>query len=357
MFSETSDPYLLAALWAGTIALVLTLALAAVIVVLRLNLHRQERRWGAFVEQWRPLLLAMIMEPDEPPTLPALAQQDRTMFLRLWVYLHESVRGPAAEQLNQAARVLQMDRTARRLLVRGSRAERLQAVLALGYLGDEAAWDALLKLARRADGLVSVNAARALVQIDAFKAAQTLMPLILSRRDWDVSRVAAFLVEARDAFWLHLVRQLPDMQPRDLPRALRLADALRLKLPVGAVRVLLRPGQPSAVVQVALRLVANGELLDEIRACLQHPDWRVREQAIQQLAQQATREDTPALARLLDDPRWDVRMAAAQALAQLPFLADEELAGLGRPTDMSDVGDVGDVGDVVRHVLAERAWA
>ena len=203
-------------------------------------------------------------------------------------------------------------------------------------------------MARRADGLVSVNAARALIQIDAFKGAETLMPLILARRDWDVSRVAAFLVEARDAFWLHLVRQLPSMPPRDLPRALRLADALRLKLPDGAVRVLLQGNQTSAVVQVALRLVANGELLDEIRACLRHPDWRVREQAAQQLAQQATPTDTPALVQLLDDPRWNVRMGAAQALAQLPFLSDEQLAALARP------GDAGET--VVRHVLAERAW-
>ena len=348
MFSATSDPYLLAALWAGTVALALTLALAAVIVVLRLNLQRREQRWSAFVERWRPLLLAMMMEPDEPPTLPALARTERTLFLRLWVYLHESVRGPAAEQLNQAARVLQINRTARQLLAHGSRAERLQAVLALGYLRDEAAWATLLKLARRADGLVSVNAARALIQIDAFKGAEALMPLILNRRDWDVSRVAAFLVEARDAFWLHLVRQLPSLPPRDLPRALRLADALRLKLPANAVRVLLQPSQASGVVQVALRLVNTGELLSEVRACLRHPDWRVREQATQQLAQQATPDDTPVLARLLDDPRWDVRMGAAQALARLPFLNDEQLADLARP------GGVGE--SVLHHVLAERAW-
>lgn len=349
MFSATSDPYILAALWAGTVALALTLALAAVIVVLRLNLQHQERRWNSFVERWRPLLLAMMMEPDEPPTLPPLARTERTLFLRLWVYLHESVRGSAAEQLNQAARVLQVDRTARRLLVHASRAERLQAVLAVGYLRDVIAWDALLKLASHADGLVSVNAARALIQIDAFRGAKALMPLILTRRDWDVSRVAAFLVEARDAFWLRLVRQLPTLPPSDLPRALRLADALRLKLPTTTVRVLLQPSQPSTVVQVALQLVASGELTEDIRACLLHPDWRVREQATQRLAQQATPEDISALARLLYDPRWDVRMGAAQALAQLPFLSDEQLTELGRPGTASDT--------VVRHVLAERTWA
>ena len=79
-------------------------------------------------------------------------------------------------------------------------------------------------------------------------------------------------------------------------------------------------------VLVALRLVVSGDLLDEVRSCLQHPDWRVREQATQQLAQQATPDDTPALARLLDDPRWDVRMGAAQALARpgVPAMAQAD---------------------------------
>jgi hypothetical protein len=348
VFSATSDPYLVAAQWVGSIALALTLTLAAVIVLLRLRLQRQERRWSKFVERWRPLLLAMMMMPDEPPTLPALSRAERTLFLRLWVYLHESVRGAVADQLNQAARVLEIDHTARQLLVRGSRAERLQAVLTLGYLRDGTAWAALLKLARHADGLLSVNAARALIQIDAFRGAETLMPLILSRNDWDVSRVAAFLAEAREAFWLLLVRQLPTLQAGELPRALRLADALRLKLPATAVRGLLQPGQPAPVVQAALRLLNPGDLPDELRACLRHPEPLVREQAAHQLGQQATPADIPALTELLADPSWEVRMGAARALAQQPFMSAGQLTALQGPDNPSN--------DVLRHVLAERAW-
>lgn len=42
-------------------------------------------------------------------------------------------------------------------------------------------------------------------------------------------------------------------------------------------------------------------------------------------------------------------MGAAQALARLPYLSDEQLADLSCP------GQPGET--VVRHVLAERAWA
>lgn len=349
MFSETSDPYLIWAWRGGVVALSLTALLAVVIVLMRLNTRRQERRWNAFVAHWRPLLLGVMMLPDEPPTLPALPRRYRPHFLRLWVYLHESVRGEAAEQLNRAARVLQIDRTARQSLRWASRAQQLQAVLALGYLRDRPAWNGLLGLARQRDPLVSVNAARALIQIDPLAGAQALMPLILSRQDWDVSRVAAFLVEARDAFWLLLVRQLPQLGSGDTQRALRLADALRLKLPVNALQRLLEPAQPPAVVAAALRLLPAGDGHDALLRCLDHADFRVREAALQQLAQRALPDDQAAIEARLADPQWRVRMAAAQTLAELPFVALDDLLQRTEPGSPAH--------EVLRHVQAEQVWS
>lgn len=348
MFSATSDPYLLWAWRGGVVALSLTALLAVLIVLMRLNTRRQERRWNAFVAHWRPLLLGVMMLPDEPPTLPALPRRDRGHFLRLWVYLHESVRGEAAEQLNRAARMLQVDRTARQRLGWASRAQRLQAVLALGYLRDRPAWQGLLTLARARDPLVSVNAARALIQIDPLAGAQALMPLILSRQDWDVSRVAAFLVEAREAFWLLLVRQLPRLRAGDTARALRLADALRLKLPANASQRLLDPAQPPEVVAPALRLLPVGEGHEALLRCLGHEDPRVREAALQQLAQRAVPGDLSAIEAALADPQWRVRMAAAQTLAELPFADLDELLQRAEPGSPAH--------GVLRHVWAERDW-
>ncbi len=348
MFSTISDPYLRVAAVAGAAAVGLTLAIGILIIALRVQGRGDDRRWQAFVAQWRPVLLAAMLSPLQAE-LPALARRDHGRFLRLWTYLHESVRGDASERLNRVALELGIDRSARDFLRRGSRAQQLQAILAAGYLQDRSAWGTLQAMARSPDGLVSVNAARALIRIDALEGAQFLMPLILARDDWEVTRVAVFLVDAREAFWLLLIKGLPALQPRDLPRALALAEALRLQLPAATLRYLLDPGRPPAVTCRALRLAAAAELLPEVQRCLSHPDPDVRLQAALALARLGGPDDVPRLEALLEDSQWPVRLGAAQALAALPYLTTAQLVALQRPG--------GAANDVLRHVAAEREWA
>ena len=348
MSSTPSDPYLLVAFWTGVVSMALTVLVAAVVVLLRLRLRRQERQWNGFVARWRPLLMSVMVEP-EPQPLPQLPPHEALLFLRLWAYLHESVRGDSPQRLNDAARQLKVDVAARALLERGSRAEQLLAILSVGHLRDAAAWQPLLGLASHPDGLISVNAARSLVQIDPFEGAQSLMRLILRRDDWDLTRVATFLGEAREAFWLLLVKGIVDMPPADLLRALRLADALRLSLPPATLRFLLSPGQPPPVVAGALRLAETQELGPEVRRCLDHEDWRVREQAVRQLGRLGQPPDLPALTALLEDGEWPVRLATAQTLAQLPFLDRAQLSALHREGSASH--------GILLHVLTEQATA
>ncbi len=346
MSSGISDPWLRAALGVGVVAMLLTLALVLAIVFLRLRLRWRERRWDRFVETWRPALLAAMLGGARPAVLPVLRANEHVLFLRLWTYLQESVRGDAARVLNETAMHLRLDATARTLLRRGSRTEKLQATLAAGYLRDIAAWDMLVALARGRDSLLSVHAARALVRINPLRAANGLMPLLLARTDWDLARVAGFLGEARHAFWLLMAKVIPRVKPADLPRALLLAEALRLQLPDATVARLLAPGQSPAVLQAALRLAEAPPLGAAVRACLDHADAGVREQAALQLARLAGPDDIPVLGRLLDDPEWPVRMAAARSLARLPYLSTEELEGLGELHPGA--------APVLRHVLAER---
>ena len=348
MFSTTSDPFLRVAVVAGATAVALTLAVAIVIVGLRVRGRSDDRRWHEFVAHWRPVLLAAMLSPVLSD-LPALARRDHGRFLRLWTYLHESVRGDASERLNRVALELAIDRSARDFLRRGSRAQQLQAILAAGYLKDRSAWGTLREMARSCDGLVSINAARALIQIDALEGAQFLMPLILARHDWEVTRVAVFLIDAREAFWLLLIKRLPALEPRDLPRALALTEALRLQLPAVTLRYLLDAHQPPAVVCCALRLAAAAELAQDVRRCLSHADADVRLQAALALARLGGPDDVPLLTALLDDAQWPVRLGAAQALSSLPFLSTAQLAALQRPG--------GAANDVLRHVVAEREWA
>ena len=348
MFKFLSDPYLVAAFLAGAISAFFTVVIAVVVIALRLRLRRDERRWDRFVGSWRPALLGAMVEPGAAP-LPPLAPRQAVLFMRLWAYLHESVRGESARRLNDAARLLGVDVTARKLLRRGSRADKLLAILSVGHLRDALARDDLLALAAHPDAVLSVNAARALIQIDAPAGARQLMPLILAREDWDVARVAGLLVEARETFAALLVQDIPQLATTQLVRALRLGCALRLALPPATLRFLLDPSRPAAVVAEALRLADNAELADEVRRCLYADDPRVREQAARQLASLGGPADVALLAGLLDDAIWPVRLAAVQALVALPFMDQRQLDALRQSGSASE--------PIFLHVLAQRELA
>jgi HEAT repeat protein len=324
---------------------VFTVALATAIIVLRLRLRARERAWQLFVQRWRPLLLAAILDP-EPGTLPSLAPREHVAFLRLWAYLHESLRGEAATRLNEAAVALGLDRTVRRLLRAGARAEKLQAVVAAGLLRDQPSWEALVEIAHSADSLLSVNAARSLVRIDPLAAAQVLVPLLVRREDWDLSRVASFLDEARQPFWLVMAKAIPELAGEPLARALLLAEALRLQLPDATLARLLQEGQPPSVVHAALQLADSPLLAQAVRDCLAHPDPRVRTAAAMRMRRLASAQDQPALQALLQDPAWPVRQAAAQALCALPSLDATDLELLLQANPLA--------ADVLRQALSER---
>lgn len=328
-FKPLSDPFLAAALWIGLAAFGLTLALSASIVALRLQQGRRERRWRTFVASWRPALLEVMLAGAAAP-LPPLLPGDHVLFLRLWAYLHESVRGVAGESLNKVAHAVDVDRTMRRLLVTGCRSDKLLAVLAAGFLRDEKSWAPLRKICDGPDSLLSVNAARSLVRIDALRAAEQLPDLLVRRTDWDLARVGGFLAEAQGPFWLALARSIPRLQPHELRRALQLAPVLRASLPVATLARLLHPSQPADVVAAALPLIEAPELASLVRSCLGHPDPRVREQAALAMARLAEPADLSALEQLLADANRPVRMAAARTLCSLAFLSPEALDGLER---------------------------
>lgn len=346
-FSTLSDPILAVAFWTGLVALALTLLLGAQIVYLRAALRRDERREQAAIAKWRPHLNAALTG-EAPAALPALLRRERAVFLKLWLHLHQSVRGEASAGLNDVGYRLGCDSIARALMQRGNRAERLLAVLALGHLRDVSAWPMLLAEAGRADRATSVHALWALVQVDPATAARQLTPLLLERDDWALSQVANILQEAREHCVPVLAGAIPRMPPERLPRALHLAEALRIALPSSLLATLLRSTTVD-VVGAALRLTAAPDLLDDARALLTHGDWRVRVQAAKALGRIGDRSDIERLRILLGDPQWWVRYRAAQALAAMPFLSPTDLDALCRDTPDRFAADM------LRQVLAEQA--
>jgi HEAT repeat protein len=321
-----ADPILAAAFWTGIAALLLTLLLGLQIVRLRISLRSRERRQARTLARWRPVLNAAVVG-DIPPELPRLSAAERLHFIKLWVHLHASLRGEAGAALNAIARRLGLDAEARAMLGRRARTERLLAALMLGHLGDREAWPQLLRLAGLDDPALSLTALWALVRIDPQAAAEYLTPLFVEREDWAMSHVAGILQQAGAPVAAVLAGMLPRLSVERLPRALRIAEALRVELPAGTLAAALA-NDSVAVMIAALRIVNTPLLQDRVRALLAHPDWQVRVQAAKALGRIGERGDVERLVALLADREWWVRYRAAQSLAGLPWLKRADLDAL-----------------------------
>jgi HEAT repeat protein len=324
--SAGGDPILAAAFWTGIGALLLTLLLGVQIIRLRIGLRARQRREARTLARWRPILNAAIVG-DCPPELPRLAVAERLPFIKLWVHLQASLRGEAGAALNDIACRLGLDSDARSMLGRRARTERLLAALMLGHLGDRQAWPQLLRLAGMDDPTLSLTALWALVRIDPRAAAEYLTPLFVERDDWAMSHVAGILQQAGTPVASVLAGMLPRLDPQRLPRALRIAEALRIELPAEALRAALDKAE-IAVITGALRIVNTPLLQEPVRALLAHEDWQVRVQAAKALGRIGGRADTERLVALLADREWWVRYRAAQALVELPWMTRAGLDAL-----------------------------
>ena len=320
------DPILAAAFWTGIGALLLTLLLGLEILRLRIFLRARQRRETRTLARWRPILNAAIVG-DSPPQLPKLATAERLHFIKLWVHLQASLRGEAGAALNAIAARLGLDVEARAMLGRRARTERLLAALMLGHLGDRQAWPQLLRLAGMDDPTLSLTALWALVRIDPQAAAEYLTPLFIEREDWAMSHVAGILQQAGAPVVAVLAGMLPRLGLERLPRALRIAEALRVELPPEPLAAALASGDV-AVVTAALRIVNTPLLQDAVRARLQDEDWQVRVQAAKALGRIGDPGDVERMVLLLADREWWVRYRAAQALVELPWLKRADLSAL-----------------------------
>jgi HEAT repeat protein len=286
----------------------------------------------------------------EQADLPALPARERLPFLKLWVHLQGSLRGEARDALNAIARELGVEASARRLLDGGRRAERLLAALTLGHLRDAQAWPQLLRLSALSDRTLALTAIWAMVRIDAHAAAQHILPAYLAHEDWSLSHVAAMLQEAPVPAGAALAELLPSVPHAQLPRALRMAEALRMAVPVAVLRGALASSDV-AVLVAALRSVTMQDTIDAVRGLLGHAHWQVRVQAARAMGRIGAPEDIGRLEPLLADREWWVRYRAAQAAVELANL-------YGMPLDQvrAHLSDRF-AADMLSQVLAEKGLA
>lgn len=313
----------------GVVVAILTIVMLCGILLMRLWLLVKERRRKRFYKVWRPLLVQCV--EDVPQAVPRVSRLDRLHFLYYWNYFHESLRGEAKQRLNQVARLAGMDRTAAGMLKRGGVRKRLLAIATLGHLRERSVWNELQDLAASDHPVLSLAAARALIQIDAKAAMPVLSPLIGAREDWSPTKVAAILREAGPDL---IVRPLAiaafSAPPGMAVRLISYLEATQSKDVLPLVRsLMLRWSADDRVQAAALSLIGrcqDPQDLEIVRSYVSHSNWQVRAQAVIALGKMGVRSDETRLIAMLADPQWEVRYRAAEALAGLPFVTRDRLA-------------------------------
>jgi hypothetical protein len=312
------------AVWAGLVALTVSLALSTYIALLRFRLARRLKYENRCVARWRPMLLETV--DTMPMQLPAIEPRDRFVFLSLWNQFQESLRGPARHRLKAVALRQRMDVAARNMVERGNVRMQFIGVATLGQLGDQESWSMLEKLALGSHAQLSLAAARALVQIDAARAIDVLLPVLAERDDWPLSRLESILTEADPAVTtLPLVTTIDFTPPSRLPKLIALLDSADATLARPKIRELLRRTDDVDTLAACLKsrhLPPEAALIERFTA---HASWQVRTQAARAMGSAARPGDEKTLIRMLEDPVWWVRYRAAQALVSLPFLTREDL--------------------------------
>ncbi len=338
------DPFIRFAFWSGLLSFMLTALIVLTIVYLRLRRQRAEQRERQFVAHWQPLLHQAIDDPAL--ALPDLDGAHQVLFLKLWNHLNETLPAQSRVGLNRIAARYGAFAMAHKMLSGAGRARHLLAILTFGHLRDVAAWHDLMAEAVHIDSTASLNALRALAQIDAAAVIREMTPLLLSRDDWTVGRLVVIFQESPPRFYAPLMHAA-EHGPKQI-KALRLVEGLHLPLPLPTLGHLLSDPMPPDVIVAALRVTLYPQLLVVVRDHLAHADWRVRVQAVKALGRIGRASDVGLLSSLLDDPEWWVRYRTAQALADVPTFNRSMFDQLLATTDDPYARDI------LNQVLAER---
>jgi hypothetical protein len=326
-FAIYSDPLLRPVFWTGVGVVAMALAMVVIVFAFRVRLLLRQRREQRFIMNWRPLLMQSVDRLPEP--LPPLPAADRAAFLRLWNYLQESLRGQATGNLNRLLVACRLDEYANRLIASRRIADQLLGAVTLGHLREPGADDALRPLAEGPHPLLSLVAARALLQIDPVQNLDWFMIQLARRTDWPLGKVAAVLSEpGADTITGPLIAAIEALAGNGgggLVRLLNLLEIAHAERAAPVLRRILREAKDEQAIAASLRAVRDPRDLPLVRGLVAHSAWFVRVRAAQALGRLGAPEDRKLLTQMLSDAHWWVRYRAAQALVALPSVTTGEL--------------------------------
>lgn len=346
-FLIDAAPKIVFAFWLGITVVVVTVVMLTVILVMRQVMVRRERNHQRAAAAWRTILVAA--EAGAPVTASSLPRRDVTGFLEVWNELHEAHPG-RNDGLLRVATAVDLDRHLFRLLGNGGFHNQVVVIIALGHLRNR---DHFARVARYIDDkspIVSLCAARALMQMDPSTAVSMFVPQIVRRDDWSQGSIAAILHEtSTPAMSKELSLATLQANADVVPRLVRFLAAVSPEETAPVIRTILASAADDHLISTCLQVMSRTADLVSVRSLLQHPRWHVRMHAAATIGRLGVPGDELLLVDMLSDEHWWVRYRTAQGLLKLPFL-DESRVRRIRDEHADQFAR-----DILDHVLAERA--
>jgi hypothetical protein len=336
------------AFWLGVAVAAMTLVMMAATLTMRRLALRRERIYAAAVALWRPIIVA---DAGSVATeIPSLSARDRSGFIRVWNDVHESLRGGTTDKLAKIAREVGLEQHLYHSLQSATFHDRVMAVIALGYVRSVESIGHVARYLDDKSPIMSLCAARALMQIDPVRAAPQLVPRVVERSDWSQGSIAAILQETGGAIVSgQLTEATLKAEGEAASRLIRLLAGVSPASAAPIIRDWLRSAADEHLISTCLQVMSNQADLDCVRPLLAHPRWHIRMQAATTLGRLGMPGDEQRLIGMLSDSQWWVRYRAAGGLLNLSFVGTVRLRQI--QGTLSDAY----ARDIITHVLAELA--
>lgn len=343
-----ADPKIVFAFWLGSLVVTVAVVMLVVILCMRQAMLRRERGHERAAVRWRRIL----GDAAAGGTLGVgarLGRHELSGFVDAWNHVHDGLGGRPVPALQRIARDIDLERQLYRSLDHGGFHKRVMALVALGFLRSASQFDRIAAHLDDHSSIVSLSAARALMQTDPGRAVAMFVPHIVTRNDWSASGVAAILKEAGAAVVSRELCEVALQANADVaPRLIRFLADVSPEDAAPVIRKILRTSTDEHLMSTCLQVMSQADDLSLVRPLLARDRWHVRMHAAAALGRLGQPGDEQLLLPLLADAQWWVRYRAAQALSRLPFLGEGDVARIrAAQTDRFAC-------DILDQVLAEK---
>jgi hypothetical protein len=349
-FLVGAAPIVAFAFWLGVVVLAMTFVMLAVTVIMRQISLRRERLDSRAAALWKPIVVAV--PSDGAAVIPKLADRDLFGFARVWNEVHDPLHGGTTDNLAWIAREVGLEQHLYQLLRSTIFSHRVVAVISLGHVAGKDSFAHVLHYLDDKSPILSLCAARALMQIDPARAAPHLIPHIVRRSDWSQGSIATILQQTDAALVTGpLTEATVHANAETAPRLIRFLAIVSPASAKPIIREAIRSSKDGRMVSTCLQVLSEPADLEYVRPLLSHPRWHIRMLAAVTLGRLGVSGDDQRLIAMLTDAQWWVRYRAAQALLNLRFVSSEQMRRIQHAqTDPY-------ARDIIKHVLAERATA